>query len=461
MYSLFWTPFIVREHYPAVALLERGSLNVDRYLGWNEDIFRGPRGGAYINNNPGASIAGAVPLLAAAPLLKFMDGRKTANADLAHMDSIARARAAQEGRAEFFLWVSFLTVAGLMAPLSAVCAVLLGKRALQLGVPLRHAVAVGLLLAFGTPIFFRTLYLNHNLLVCDAGLVAFLLLWRPGGEPITAARTFTAGLLAGFSVLCDFSGLVVLGMLGLYVLLRGGEESGPGRLRALIWYALGAVPGLVGLLAYQTVAFGNFLRPPQHYMVPTAPTSIGYRGFSWPSISLMWANFFDPRFGLFAYCPLLLLGLFSPLARRVPHRVPDRERNFILLFFAAFVLFCAANQYSWLQPSTGFRYLVPVVPGMLLLSLQTLQLFPLWAQKLTAAFSIFLNCTIAATYHGNVLHALANVFGDGWRLVWVETLWDLRIIAHPARMSFACYLLTFVVIALIWRTRRKQPRLSR
>jgi len=73
VYSAFWTPYIVREHFPAMTLAERGSLNVAPYLGWTEDIFRAPNGGAYINNNPGASLAGAIPLVLLRPLLKTVD----------------------------------------------------------------------------------------------------------------------------------------------------------------------------------------------------------------------------------------------------------------------------------------------------------------------------------------------------------------------------------------------------
>ena len=68
-YTVFWTPFVLREHFPALALAEEGTLNVHRYIGWTDDIFAGPRGGAYINNNPGASLAGAVPLILLRPIL--------------------------------------------------------------------------------------------------------------------------------------------------------------------------------------------------------------------------------------------------------------------------------------------------------------------------------------------------------------------------------------------------------
>ena len=44
-----------------------------RYLGWSEDIFRSPSGGAFINNNPGASLTAAIPLFLLRPLLIRVD----------------------------------------------------------------------------------------------------------------------------------------------------------------------------------------------------------------------------------------------------------------------------------------------------------------------------------------------------------------------------------------------------
>ena len=73
VYTAFWTPYLVREHFPAISLMETGSLNVERYLGWSEDIFRGARGGAYINNNPGASLTAAVPLFVLRPVLRQVE----------------------------------------------------------------------------------------------------------------------------------------------------------------------------------------------------------------------------------------------------------------------------------------------------------------------------------------------------------------------------------------------------
>ncbi len=63
VYTLHWTPYIVREHFLAITLAEQLSVKVEQFLGWSETVFRGPLGGAYINNNPGASLLGALPLI--------------------------------------------------------------------------------------------------------------------------------------------------------------------------------------------------------------------------------------------------------------------------------------------------------------------------------------------------------------------------------------------------------------
>jgi hypothetical protein len=378
VYTFFWTPYIIREHFPALALAERGSLNVDRYLGWTEDIFRGPRGGAYINNNPGASLTGAVPLLLLRPLLARVDRWNQAlpRPNIPAGESDVFRRTVDAGRGFYFLLVAFLTVALVMAPATAGTAAYLCARLTAAGVPAANAGWVALLYGLGTPVLFRIGHLNHNLLVGDAGITALLLLWDTEDRPPGPGRASIAGLLAGYAVLCDYSGIVVVVVAFLYAWLRSARQSSGQPWRTMTAFAAGCLPGVAGLALYQAWAFGSLYHPSQHYMAPTAPTSHGYRGFDWPSPALMWANFVDPRFGLFAYCPALLLAFAAPFAARARYRIPRRETWVLWLYFALFVLFCSANQYSWLQPSTGFRYLVPVVPALALLSMQAAQILP-------------------------------------------------------------------------------------
>jgi hypothetical protein len=449
VYSLFWTPFLIREHFPAIALVERGSLNVDRYFGWTEDIFRSPSGGAFINNNPGASLTGAIPLLLLRPVLTAVDrwNQRQPRVPPVHDNGEVFRRTIAEGRVFYFLLVEFLTVALVMAPITAWTAAFLCSRLVSAGIPAGHAATVSVLYGLGTPVLFRTGYLNHNLLVADAGFAALLLLWDPHGRPLTSRRAAVAGLLAGYAVLCDFSGAVVIAVVALYVWLRSAGQTFGERFRVLAAYSAGVLPGAAALLVYQTWAFGSFYRPSQHYMPPTTPTSQGYRGFDWPSLSLLWANFFDPRFGLFAYCPALLLAFAAPFVKRVRYRVPPREMRVLFVYFALFVLFCAANQYSWLQPLTGFRYLVPVVPALALLAMHTAQALPAALGWSIAAASCAQSLLMAAAHENNFRSALVAVWSHRGELPWVIRLRDAGV-----HVTWIWPLITWaIVIACLWR----------
>ena len=427
VYSLFWTPFLVREHFPALALVERGSFNVERYAGWCEDIFPGPKGGAYINNNPGASLTAAIPLAIVKPILGWLDRNGNPPGPQWRFPDTMFESAAREGRGLSMLLATFITVAGVNAAVTAFSIAFAGVRLLQFGVPAHWAAGVCLLYAFGTPVFFRTGYLNHNLLVGDAGFVALLLLWHPNGRPITSKQAMFAGLLCGYAILCDFTGLVVTAAVSGYLLWRVWEQSRAGAPRIAIVFAAAVVPGVLGLLLYQLNAFGNPLLPPQHYMAPTAPTAQGYRGFDWPSPALAWANFFHPEFGLFAYCPLLAMGLAAPFVRNITHRIPKPEMMAMLAYFVTFVIFCAANQYSWLQWATGFRYLVPIVPMLFLLAMQTLQALPACLRWTLAAASLIESGASALTRHHHVGTAFLDAFQNPLRIHWIERMVSMGV----------------------------------
>jgi hypothetical protein len=440
----------VREHFPAIALAESGQLDVERYLGWTEDIFSGPNGGAYINNNPGASLTGAIPLLLLRPVLIRVDNwnqRLPRQRPRGENDPLL-VRMAAEGRVFYFLLVAFVTVALVMAPATALAAAILCARIIKAGVPAAHAAAAAVMCGLGTPLLFRTGHLNHNLLAGDAGFIALLLLWDPADGPLGPARAGLAGLLAGYAVLCDYSGVVVVAVTAVYVWLRCRADSGA-RGRCAAAYLAGLAPGIAGLLIYQQWAFGSFYRPSQHYMTPTAPTALGYRGFAWPSPALLWANFFDPRFGLFPYCPALLLAFVAPLATRARRRLPGREMRLILIYCLLFVLFCAANQYSWLQPATGFRYLVPVVPVLALIAMQGAQLLPRIVQWGFAIASLMWSLVLAGAHQNDVRLAAATFWNRRFALPWMIRL---RGAGTPVTWEWVLvtYLLTVLAIAWIW-----------
>jgi hypothetical protein len=94
----------------------------------------------------------------------------------------------------------------------------------------------------------------------------------------------------------------------------------------------------------------------------------------------------------------------------------------LLAYFALFVLFCAANQYSWLQPSTGFRYLVPVVPGLALLAIQAAQALNPLVRRLVVV-AVFAQSLIIAAAHENDLRAdLTTLLHRRFALQWMIRL---------------------------------------
>ncbi|MBI2833642.1 MAG: hypothetical protein HYX76_04370 [Acidobacteria bacterium] len=458
VYTLHWAPFFIREHFPAVTLAEDGTLNVGRFLGW-PDVFQSPRGGAYINNNPGASMLGAVPLVIAQPAVEAV---KQWNRTLPvpyvkpSVESRTYRQAILDHQELFLLTVCFVTAAGLMAPVSALAAAAMAS-VLMRGAPGRRAaLTVALVYAFGTPVFLRTTYLNHNLLVAQLGVFGFLVLFGAADERLRMPHVLAAGALAGSAVLCDYSGVISLGTLGLYVLMRAsdgdlqGAGSGHRRLRCALVYVVGALPALMALGVYQWSAFGSGVLPAQHYMPASGPTGRGYRGFDWPSLDLVAANFFDPRFGLFVYCPILALGLVAPLVRPVRHRVPRREASLMLGFVLLFVLFSAANQYSRLQWTTGFRYLVPVVPPLLVLSAQVLQAFPRMLAAALVGATAVLNWLVAIT-NERPLVAVAMAIREGPIYAWARGLDEISRLAFPLAWSVVAMAMTLVAVYTFWR----------
>jgi hypothetical protein len=449
VYTFYWTPYIIREHFPALALAERGSLNVERYFGWTEDIFRGPNGGAYINNNPGASLTGAIPLLLLRPLLARVDqwNQRLPRPRFPANESDVFRRTVDTGRGFYFLLAAFLTVALVMAPATAGTAAYLCARLSAAGIPAANAAWVALLYGLGTPVLFRTGHLNHNLLVCDAGITALLLLWDAQDRPLGPGRASIAGLLAGYAVLCDYSGMVVAAVTFIYVWMRsaGGQRRAWPR---ATWVA-GCLPGIAALALYQAWAFGSLYHPSQHYMVPTAPTVHGYRGFDWPSPALIWANFVDPRFGLFAYCPALLLAFAAPFAAGVRYRIPSRETRVLWIYFALFVLFCAANQYSWLQPSTGFRYLVPVVPALALLAMQAAQMLPQAVRWAVAALALAQSIVMTASHENDIRLTLDTLWQRRFEPYWMVRL---REAGAPVTWvwTLGAYALLTLAVATVW-----------
>ena len=443
------------------------SFDVSAYVGLHPDIFELPGRGAFINNNPGASILGAVPYALARPLIDRVVAR-VQRARASMPDDERQYNTIYPLTQEFFrqarargLDVKLGLAAGvmqafLMAPLSALSAVVMFYLLLSLTQSVRTATFLALLYAFATPVFYRTAQLNHNLLVSHCALFAFALLWRPWATtaPPRPSWSLWAGLLAGWAVVLDYSGLVVVGALGCYVVARSlwqpREQRRPGD---VVRFAAGVSLSLVVLLAYQWLAFGHPLYPAQSYMPAVAFTDQGYRGMTWPQADLLWLTAFDIRYGLFTSAPLLLLALWVPLWLRRPTRwLGRRELLLVALMTAGFFLFTAANQYSRLQFNSGVRHVVPVSPFVFLLAANVLVYLPRpWAVIFSLGGAYWSWCL--AMYRDveqgwGVFESLIHVSLEGPRLPWLTTLERMGYLSGS--WSLFLLLAAAFVIAALW-----------
>ena len=472
VYAAHFATNTVREIYPALSLGDHFSFDVSEYLGFHDDVFELPGRGAFINNNPGASILGAIPYAVTRPAIDAVTDRIQAS----------RAGSSAEApeydtefplRAEFYrkayqrgLDVKFALAAGVMqslvmAPLSALSVVVMFFLLMRLTGSVRTSVMLALLYGFATPIFYRTAQLNQNLLLSHFAFFAFVLLWRPWDDQSSPKKPLflLAGLLAGWTVVLDYSGLVAVAALTVYALVRWWQlPEGTRSIRDIALFAGGVSVSAAFLAWYQWSSFGNPILPAQYYMPATDFIDQGFSGFDWPNLDLLWRSAFGIKFGIFAFAPLLVLALYLPawFSKRTL-MVGGREVAFILLFTAGFFLFASANQFGYVQFNTGVRHMVPVTPFLFLLAAGVLLRLPTLAAVLLGVITTYWSWSLAMyrevgdNHPLGVIDAVRRVTLDGFQLPWLNTLDSLGYVSSSA-LVIPILLLLALTVWIIWRS---------
>jgi mannosyltransferase len=475
VYALHFATNTVREIFPALSLGDHLSFDVSEYRGLHSDLFEIPGRGTFINNNPGASMLGAIPYALARPLIdrvvETVQRKRAASAARApeYRTIYPLARRFHQRAYERGLDVKFALAAGvmqafLMAPLSALAAVFMFLLCLRQGASPGMALALAFLYAFATPVFYRTAQLNHNLLVAHCALFAFGLLWRRESEPRGSGlvRPLAAGILAGWSVVLDYSGVVIVLGLGAYAFLR----AWPAREQAESWregsvFAAGALASVSVLIAYQWTAFGHPFYPAQHFMPPTRLSGEGYRGMTWPQADLLWKNAFGIRYGLFTSAPLLLLALVPSVGRSCREGVVSGREAIVCAGIAvAIFLLAASNQFARLQFNSGVRHTVPAVPFLFLLAANVfVRLPPLPAVAIGVVATGWSWCLAMArdVEQGlGVLEPLRQIAAGGFRLPWLTTLERMGYVAEGA-LEIPLLVGSAIAIGAIWLVGAGRP----
>ncbi|MFI5320804.1 MAG: hypothetical protein ACHQ6V_14610 [Myxococcota bacterium] len=491
VFGVHFATNVVREHYPAFALIERGDFFLDDYAGFHADIYFHPVTRHWVvGNQVLGSLPAVLPLLVFDPALDALQ-----NWELAHWAQRAQdAEYATDrpNRAAFFRAVrdrglllrfgasAALTSLLLMAPFGAGLVALMHRVLEQRGVSPRRAAALALLFGLGTPVFYRSAHLVHNMFLLGAVFGASLLLWRAPGDaaPQASRRVFWAGVLAGSCLALDYAGAIALAALGLYLALPRWREAGFARaLRESLPFVAGVLPPLLFLLATQAWMYGDPFTPGQMHQQENEFTARGVRGIDWPSLDVFARNLFDDAWGLIPWTPFLALAFLpSRWLGGDPARwiLPRRERRFVAAFAWAFLLFCAMNQFSLLQWNTGFRYLLPLVPLWFLAAADWLGRMPRPAFAVIAAASIahmwvlsmsrFQQPSSGYTGEAVPLACWREILTHGPQLPWLtvlrQTVSDPASPIHWTALPSLILVAAFAVCAWIWRAGEREAARS-
>ncbi|MDW8355898.1 MAG: hypothetical protein RMK57_15355 [Bryobacterales bacterium] len=471
IYVLHFATNTVREIFLALAIGDHFSFRVDEYAGLHPDLFEKPGYGWHINSNPGASMVAAIPYTLFRPLtdriVKEVNGRRArspANRPPSYHSPLAMARdfyreAWKRGFDVKFGLAAFVMQAFAMAPISAVAVVAMFWLLGRLLANERTALWLALLYAFGTPVFFRTGTLNHNLMLGHFAFLGFLALWNPGGSLAlsTQWRHALAGMAGGAAVLFDYGGVVLLAGLFLYATVQ--------RERRLSAFLAGAAGPILLLWFYQWRSFGHPFYPAQHWMPPVHWSGQGYQGLTWPHPELLVASLFDYRYGLFTSCPLLLVGLVLFLSSRGRLEVLGRRELFLIMGVSIGTwLFYGGVHYSRLQSYTGVRYLTAVLPFLYLpVSLALLRLSPrsvyfIGLLSITQAWCMAMYREVEHGY--GLLEPLLHVFIGGFQLPWLVVMSRIEgLVPQYIENGFSplpLFVFTAALLYGIWRNWKPQ-----
>ncbi len=461
-YSLHFATNVVREHYPAFSIAERGTFRVDEYQGFHPDIFVHTDGHSVIGNQVFVSVLAAVPLFVFDPVLD-------------RIEAYSKAKIAREGvpateyridkpnRQRFFQLVkergldlrfgaaTVVTSVFFMAPITAAFLAFFYGVLVRRGLDAAAATGLTFILGFGTPLFFRTSTLNHNLFVMYAMFISFVLLWLPSRAP-SAARRFWAGFFAGMTIATDYVGVIILPLIWAYfVVTRAGSSSWPTAVKESVTIVTGTLLPIAFLLFSQWAMYGDPLMPGQLAMPnQNQYVEVGARGWTLPDPEIFVMSLFDQSFGMYTWGPILMLALV-PVAATLPGLrarpsliFPRTERRWLAVTWIVFLLFASANQYSRLQFNSGFRYLIPLVPFLMLaLADHWVRLPRGW--RLAIGGASILHAWVLTVFREPVLPSWRMFLLEGPQLPWYRVL---GLTSSPDNPWLGTWLVPTVLMAL-------------
>ncbi len=190
-------------------------------------------------------------------------------------------------------------------------------------------------------------------------------------------------------------------------------------------------------------------------LLSTPLSTHGWYSFVPPQRALLWENLFDLRYGLFAFCPMLVAASAAPWVRPRRGGPTPWELSLILLAVLALYLFNSSVEFARLQWNTGVRYMVPAVPLLFVALVPVLLRVPRWFALILVIPTVLVSWSVAMVRE-SVPIALARVLGSGLELPWLTVLQKTAAAYAPRLADGASPIPIFMVVGLVlwlvWRS---------
>ncbi|MFZ0657409.1 MAG: PA14 domain-containing protein [Candidatus Binataceae bacterium] len=388
-WTLFFLPFISYAYFYQAAdqstaarfdlmrsILERRSLWIDGFAGYNTADIINFGGHIYSVKAPGTSIVAMLPWEA---LRLWLMPLLTNHEDL------------------YWALTTYLTIVLTTGLLISILCVVMYRFARFLGASEGRSAALALILGFGTIAFPYATEMTGEPFAAAFAFIAFYLIATFAEDP-KWPRAFLAGLLAGLAVLNDYPALLLAAAIGFYLLYRVR------RLDAVVAFSAGAAIAAALMFGYNWGAFGSPLffsyqafKLPGNTQFPEQAK--GFVGLTYPKLVNLWNILIDPQRGLFVCNPVLLLAI-PGVGYFLRRRVFRAELIVTVVAIAGMILFNASYGESIVSwgggTATGPRQIVAAVPFMVL----TFAFLPRswnWLIGALAVVSVFIMLAATAT----------------------------------------------------------------
>ncbi|HUN06231.1 MAG TPA: hypothetical protein PLQ56_06500 [Aggregatilineales bacterium] len=294
-----------------------------------------------------------------------------------------------------FLALTFITFFASAVP-SALLGVVIFLMACRFAKREWYAFVLALGYGLGTMAFPYSNALYQHQLAAFGAFVGFYYLWRVIKEGANPNWLWLVGLLFSLATITEYPIVPMLGIIFIWAVIQM-----PNRL-ALYRVILGAIPlGLI-FMAYNYAAFGSVL--PVGYQYSTnwqGEHQTGFLSLTVPSLESLvrlYGLTFSPIRGIFLMSPFLLFAIpgFIMMWRQ---QKAIRGVVTVLLLAVAFFLFYNSSSVMWWGGFTvGPRYLVPMLPFMVLPIIFVLNalLERWWGRALTALLLVISIVSVGA-----------------------------------------------------------------